>query len=678
MTAPAAGRLFGDLMTVPLTAPYRRGAETIVLAFDPGTGPGPEQNLLAGLEAYEARHRAWGNDARFVAYLSQPNDGTAVLPAEVSLTFRFSWSPTDTDAPSPATCSGTATFPAGASALTSVAVMDSSQPPKPLSCLPPRGVTEAKVKVNGELLPVGFGCSLAVLLGNMAKLAWVVGWEKDRIRQLLREVRRARSIDHARGTSLDLIGRGLRVPRGMAAPVVAATPAPTDDDTYRRRLDDTYRRRLKISSSWVLPTRANIERLLDTLVPEKGFTVTEAPPNDAAAVSLRIVPARVAPGTHIDWKGDVEATEEMATGTTEGRSWFDPVFLEPVGPGPNIEIVTGVDARMVPRARRDLDALLEILAGEPGKLRLTAAYQDGATGLAGAGRALVISHTSVPADRLAALAHRAGFAFVHNRGSDVRVSCLAGDLLGLSAMSTAGTLAVDQPINVGDCITLTAHLAGSPATDRDIRWTLVASAAKEASKTRLDATNQPSHTRVLQVTKPGVVEVVVEYGYRGRVARAARRFEVVDNSPAPSTDTGRIRIVAAANANPLPDTLEVGDTVSLQAMKNPLPEELLWEIDRDGGAEGLIDHPTNTTVMFTATGPGWLSVRVTGIDPTTRPRSFKITPDTNRSPLSLEEYWVVMNALETFRPIGTEIDTRELVAATNLGGTPSVFPLFRT
>lgn len=672
MTAPAAGRLFGDLMTVPLTAPYRRGAETIVLAFDPGRH---EQDLLGGLKAYEARHGAWGNDARFVAYLSQPNDVTAVLAEERSLTFEFSWSPPNT------TFSGTATFPAGASALTSVVVMDSSASPKPLSCLPPRGVTEAKVKVNGELLPVGFGCSLAVLLGNMAKLAWVVGWEKDRIRQLLREVRRARSIDHARGTSLDLIGRGLRVPRGMVAvPTEQKTPAntyQTPDDTYQKR-DDTYRRRLKISSSWVLPTRANIERLLNTLVPEKGFTVTEAPPNDAAAVSLRIVPARVATGTHIDWKGDVEATEEMATGTTEGRSWFDPVFLEPVGPGPNIEIVTGVDARMVPRARRDLDALLEILAGQPGTLRLTAAYQDGATGLAGAGRALVISHTSVPADRLAALAHRAGFAFVHNRGSDVRVSCLAGDLLGLSARSTAGTLAVDQPINVGDQITLTANLAGSPATGRDIRWRLVASAAKEVPTTWLDATNQPSHTRVLKVTEPGVVEVVVEYGYRGRVARAARRFEVVDGSPAPSTDTARIRIVAVPNAPPLPDTLEVGDTVSLQATKNPLPAELLWEIDRDGGAEGHIDHPTFETVMFTATGPGWLSVRVTGIDPTTRPRSFKITPDITRIPLSLEEYWVVMNALETFRPIGTEIDTRELVAATNLGGTPSVFPLFRT
>jgi hypothetical protein len=58
---------------------------------------------------------------------------------------------------------------------------------------------------------------VVALLGNIAKLLWVLGWEKDAVRSLLLDVRQQRQRALARGASLDLLGQDLRVPRFPAA-----------------------------------------------------------------------------------------------------------------------------------------------------------------------------------------------------------------------------------------------------------------------------------------------------------------------------------------------------------------------------------------------------------------------------------------------------------------------------
>lgn len=54
---------------------------------------------------------------------------------------------------------------------------------------------------------------IIALLGNIAKLVWVMGWEKDQIRRQMQEIRRQRCRQFAYGFSLDTLGNDLRVPR---------------------------------------------------------------------------------------------------------------------------------------------------------------------------------------------------------------------------------------------------------------------------------------------------------------------------------------------------------------------------------------------------------------------------------------------------------------------------------
>jgi DNA-binding beta-propeller fold protein YncE len=55
--------------------------------------------------------------------------------------------------------------------------------------------------------------SISALLGNLAKLLWVLGWERDHFRRHLELVQQQRSLTTASGNSLDLIGYDLGVAR---------------------------------------------------------------------------------------------------------------------------------------------------------------------------------------------------------------------------------------------------------------------------------------------------------------------------------------------------------------------------------------------------------------------------------------------------------------------------------
>ena len=54
---------------------------------------------------------------------------------------------------------------------------------------------------------------LTALLGNMAKLLWVLGWERDQIRRQLARTTAQRQLSNALGFSLDLLGYDLGIPR---------------------------------------------------------------------------------------------------------------------------------------------------------------------------------------------------------------------------------------------------------------------------------------------------------------------------------------------------------------------------------------------------------------------------------------------------------------------------------
>src|SRR5260370_12466551 len=110
------------------------------------------------------------------------------------------WSPATTG-------SATVTVPAGTLADTSLA-------------LDLNGHTEAEIRLQRvHMSPAAPDAeaanwwSLSALLGELAKLLWVLGWEKDHIRRHLARVQKQRHLPKAVKYSLDLLGYDLGVPR---------------------------------------------------------------------------------------------------------------------------------------------------------------------------------------------------------------------------------------------------------------------------------------------------------------------------------------------------------------------------------------------------------------------------------------------------------------------------------
>jgi hypothetical protein len=133
---------------------------------------------------------------------------------------------------------------------------------------------------------------------------------------------------------------------------------------------------------------------------------------------VRVLPGTVPPCQSIAADGTLDATEEAAAGTPAGF-FHEALLLEhdddrvdhPGGPAAR---------RMQLGLARTLDALLALLDAEPGitgRLQVLRGYDPDADDLASVGRKLLLAHTgqaAMPLGRLAALAHRAGFAWVEH------------------------------------------------------------------------------------------------------------------------------------------------------------------------------------------------------------------------------------------------------------------------
>jgi hypothetical protein len=178
-----------------LTEPYRRGAETLAI---PLGGDADGATLIPAYDFTEYRARYEVNPPRPL-YLVFPRVDLGPDPLTIAVDYQAG---TTSDTASvtlpPRTFAGT-TFAlrtsAGAAIPAGAALRKLRQAPVPL-------------KGGGA---ANFG--LVALLGNIARLAWVLGWEKDQVRQLLRQVRQELARALAHGCSLNRLGRDLRVPR---------------------------------------------------------------------------------------------------------------------------------------------------------------------------------------------------------------------------------------------------------------------------------------------------------------------------------------------------------------------------------------------------------------------------------------------------------------------------------
>jgi hypothetical protein len=181
-------------MTRALTTPYRRGAETLSLQLAQGAD-GWANVAPYDFAEYRARYNAEPQDARYVLLVQKGTGGDTL-----KLDFEFSRSDamvltTSLDIP-PSTLAGT-----------SFAVP-----------LPPGADKTLRLQRLRQLQGAGANASasnflIVALLGNIAKLSWVLGCEKDQIRLHMNAVKQQHLLSFAQGPSLDRHGESLRVPR---------------------------------------------------------------------------------------------------------------------------------------------------------------------------------------------------------------------------------------------------------------------------------------------------------------------------------------------------------------------------------------------------------------------------------------------------------------------------------
>ncbi|MFE7509890.1 LamG-like jellyroll fold domain-containing protein [Streptomyces sp. NPDC057540] len=339
--------------------------------------------------------------------------------------------------------------------------------------------------------------------------------------------------------------------------------------------DEQYRRRLRIFHSWLLPTPDRLQAAVNTaagaiaLAPEdpEPFVVRE----QSAAVAggglpLRVLPATLPLSQSVTAEGDFGTPEEDAVGSAaRDEPDFDPAWLISRPAEAGLTFADDEDShRMQLGVSRALDALLLRLAAldrpADAALHVLKAYDATSTGLHRVGRAVLLTHTPdlAPA-RLGALAHAAGFGWVHHtRDGLVLAAQPRGEVFEITPARTDAAGLPD--VTEGDTLVLGIDPDPSRFADAEIRWSVLRSGAG-------DAAFPPRRPGTLRALAAGDVSVRVEAVRHGHVAGGTRRIRIglADTSLTAGhgiSGTGRRDPTEAAAAGPPadafdPDTLRV-------------------------------------------------------------------------------------------------------------------------
>ncbi|MFF5302029.1 LamG-like jellyroll fold domain-containing protein [Streptomyces sp. NPDC013161] len=321
--------------------------------------------------------------------------------------------------------------------------------------------------------------------------------------------------------------------------------------------DDHYRRRLELFRRWTLPTPANLTALLNRLAGPIGGRHDALVVDDTNATLARgtrlvhIRPYALLPGESVDATGRRRTTEASAVGTVAQEDTFDPAYLlrydhagvdftpAPAGTAP-------ADPHLVQVGVAEcLDRLIPLAGAEtapPGRLLVAAAYTPLADDLRATGRAVLLSHSSVPPGRLAALAHRAGFDYVTHRGGtgQVYAATARGDYFRIDitpvpvvptvAPATGVTSADPAPnptdLDPGTLVTLS--LRPAPPADAFLNWLVVPGGSGRATLTPESGAGSRHRTAALTATAPGqlIVKADVARGRHTVSASATRTLRV--------------------------------------------------------------------------------------------------------------------------------------------------------
>lgn len=280
--------------------------------------------------------------------------------------------------------------------------------------------------------------------------------------------------------------------------------------------DVAYRRRLDVFERWLVPSPVGLLDAINELVPiegdSKAFVLLEADRDGAHATrDLRVVPRTVPPGSHLDASGDTSTREADAVAPADAqpvllRGGADSDFLVPVERSGVVVSSTTVN-RVQLGVRRRIDALADRLADAgDGTLRILRAFDASVDDLHRVGRAVRLTHDAVPLDRLAALAHQVGFAYVAHESASVYASIDADPLVDLTI--THGEVPdayLGVTVFTGGSLGL-AIVPTLPA-GRRVEWSIVSCGPGRA---RFDPSPTPNDTTAtLRAEAPGAVVVRV-------------------------------------------------------------------------------------------------------------------------------------------------------------------------
>ena len=181
-------------MSRRLTVPFAPGADTLTLDLQPGAGPGSA--VVAGYDFTD-------HFARF----ETPAHPTYVLRTLIDLAVA---TPVTIHLQDPGLAGGaadlTVTLAAGTAAGDSVVLT-----------LPSAATATARITALSTpavtTIPAEQAFSVIALLGNTARLLWVLAAEREHLRRAVQRTAAQRRLETATGSSLDLIGADLAVPR---------------------------------------------------------------------------------------------------------------------------------------------------------------------------------------------------------------------------------------------------------------------------------------------------------------------------------------------------------------------------------------------------------------------------------------------------------------------------------
>jgi hypothetical protein len=471
--------------------------------------------------------------------------------------------------------------------------------------------------------------------------------------------------------------------QGIVDEVRLSRGARTSFEPALGEADESYRARLQIFQRWTVPTRAEIERVLNEAAGPIGNDPAPLIVADAhdeivsGSLLVNVAPAELSPRESMDGLGNRRVREADVCGTAAEERSFDPGLLVRhddsraayASPEPRV-LLPGEPApdphRMQTATARCLNRLLDLLeeAAPTGTLRVRSAFDPRAPDLRAVGRGLLLTYPFLAPGPLAALALRAGFSFVEHRSQEqaAYASVAPSEYVEIEAQNGADVVPVGTAVVRGTSLTLQVQpiLAAGLA----YRWSAIACGGGQAS---LTVGADTSRCTLLLIAN-GSLTIKVAASRNGHTITATRVLRIVEAlpepAPTPRPNTVLISVVATpAHPDGEPELVE-RETLTLGASPtSPAGSRVVWSVRGVGPGQGHLSHASGQDVSLTGDRAGQLlvsAIYAREIGP--QPFTFDVRLKDALQSLTIGKhtYDRIMNVLNTLHPIGVEVTTHAL------------------